>query len=127
MRRFPRLPARGFFIGATLSALLLAAFAAPVSAQSLIGKSAAATAPAPNDPRRTRLTVETASRDAQAAIRSCDDNRAILCVANELTKYAEALKQIDQERALQPSTAPHLRQHHFGCLSPHNKPIRCPG
>jgi hypothetical protein len=43
-----------------------------------------------------RPTVETASRDAQRAIRDCDDNVAIQCVADALNRYAETLKQIAQ-------------------------------
>jgi hypothetical protein len=43
-----------------------------------------------------RPTVETASRDAQRAIKDCDDNVAIQCVADALNRYAETLKQIAQ-------------------------------
>ena len=59
-------------------------------------------------------TVQSASRDAQRAIRACDDNVALQCVADELTRYAETLKQIAQAREAQPSLAPHRR--HSRCM-----------
>lgn len=48
----------------------------------------------PTSAQQERPTIELASRDAQKAIRACDDNVALQCVADELTRYAEALKQI---------------------------------
>ena len=46
----------------------------------------------------TRPTVESASREAQAAIRACDDRAALMCVADVLTRYAAALHEIAGER-----------------------------
>jgi hypothetical protein len=58
-----------------------------------------------------RPTVETASRDAQRAIRNCDDNVAIQCVADALNRYAETLKQIAQAGDHNASPIPHRRRH----------------
>ena len=46
------------------------------------------------DPTSRRVTVESASREAQDAIRSCEDRAALTCVADALTRYAAALHQI---------------------------------
>jgi len=45
-----------------------------------------------------RPTIESASREAQEAIRACDDRTAIVCVADALTRYADALRGIAEER-----------------------------
>jgi hypothetical protein len=48
------------------------------------------------DASQADATVESASREAQRAIRACDDNVALRCVADVLTEYAEALKAIHE-------------------------------
>jgi hypothetical protein len=55
--------------------------------------------PSPADDVTSRVTVESASRDAQRAIRACDDRDALNCVANELARYADALREAARERA----------------------------
>lgn len=51
-----------------------------------------------NGAAQRRATVELASREAQDAIRACDDRAALICVADVLTRYAAALHQIAEER-----------------------------
>jgi hypothetical protein len=66
----------------------------------------------PTSAQHERPTIESASREAQDAIKACDDNAALQCVASELTKYAEALKQIDLSRRqdLSPARQRHVRK-----------------
>ncbi len=47
-------------------------------------------------------TVESVSRQAQREIRACDDAVAFRCVADVLTRYAAALRQIARDRAKSP-------------------------
>jgi hypothetical protein len=60
--------------------------------------------------QKERPTIESLSREAQKAIRACDDDAALQCVADELTKYAEALKQITQAQRQYPSPIPPTRR-----------------
>jgi hypothetical protein len=55
--------------------------------------------PSRADDSTSKVTVESASRDAQKAIRACDDRDALFCVANELARYADALKEATREKA----------------------------
>jgi hypothetical protein len=57
-----------------------------------------------------RPTIESLSRETQKAIRACDDDAALQCVADELTKYAEALKQITQAQRQYSSPIPQTRR-----------------
>lgn len=86
------------------AAQLLGACAPSALAQPSTGR---ANAPASldgaaGDTGRPRPTVESASRETQAAIKACDDRSAILCVADALTRYAMALQEIAEQRRLQP-------------------------
>jgi hypothetical protein len=109
----------GFF-AALMTAIVSASVAPPASAQSAAGRSGAAAAAA-SDSAPSKQTVESASRDAQRAIRACDDNVAVTCVADELTKYAEALQEIAEERR-EAAAVPVVR--HKRCLSK-NRPPGC--
>jgi hypothetical protein len=111
-------------IVAVLLAALLANFTPSARAQSLSGRSGTATIlTVPNDPWQPRPTVESVSRDAQKAINACDDNVAFQCVAIELARYAEALKQVASERGRESLAVPHRR--HAGCWSRHHRPLPC--
>jgi hypothetical protein len=107
-----------------LAVALSAAVAGPISAsaQSLLGRSAPPTAAA--GAAAGRRTVESVSRDAQRAIRACDDRAALTCVANELTKYAEALQEIAEERR-ESATVPQGRRN--GCASRNHRLPGCRG
>jgi hypothetical protein len=48
-------------------------------------------------------TIESVSRQAQQEIRACDDAVAFQCVANALTRYAAALRQIAHDRPNRPA------------------------
>ncbi len=78
------------------AAILLAAVAG--APQALAQSRAPWRIPSTTDDVTSRVTVESASRDAQKAIRACDDRDALRCVANELSRYADALKEATRER-----------------------------
>lgn len=125
MKRFPPRPSRGLVTGAVLVAALWANSIPPAAAQSPSGRPAAATDGVANDSGQTRPTVESAARDAQEAIKACGDDVALQCVAAELTRYAEALRQIAEERG-QESPSVSQRRHAL-CLSRRHRPIPCRG
>ncbi len=109
MKRFARRPSLGFIVVFALAARLSGACAPSALAQP---STARASTPIFFDGvaggiGRPRLTVESASREAQAAIKACDDRAPFLCVADALTKYAAALQQIAEERRLQPRPPSH--------------------
>jgi len=109
LQRAPRLRPTALFLGAILSGVSFF----PVSAQPPLNRSPAATANPqfPGDAEQARPTVESVSREAQEAIKACDDNVALQCVADALKRYAEALKQIAQTRAPRPPSMPPPRRH----------------
>lgn len=121
MRRFRRPPPAGLIIVAGL--LSVFGTLSSVSAQSVFGRSGAPAAGAAISGVQApaKPTIESVSRDAQRAIRACDDSVALSCVANELTKYAEALQQIAPERR-EPAAVPQGR--HAGCSSRNHKLCR---
>lgn len=85
--------------GVALAIQTLCASAPPALAQAAEGRSEARVLfNGGGDPTSRRVTVETASREAQYAIRSCEDRAALTCVADALTRYAAALHQIADER-----------------------------
>jgi hypothetical protein len=113
------------FIAVALSGALFGPISS-VSAQSLLGRSGGlATGSAiPGGPGSPKPTVESVSREAQRAIRACDDSAALTCVTNELTKYAEALQEIAQERR-ESAAGPQGRRN--GCASRSRKLPGCRG
>jgi hypothetical protein len=114
-------------IGLAVALALSAAAVGPISAsaQSLLGRSASPTAgSAAAGAAPGRRTVESVSRDAQRAIRACDDSAALTCVANELTKYAEALQEIAEERR-EPAAVSRGRRN--GCASRSHRLPGCRG
>jgi hypothetical protein len=121
---FPPRPSIGLLIGAVLSATLWADSIPYALAQSPSGRSGALAVNAGvNDPEPAKRTVESASRDAQKAINACGDDVALQCVAAELSRYADALRQIALERSRESPAAPQSRR--SGCLSRHHRPLPC--
>jgi hypothetical protein len=121
---FPPRPSIGLLIGAVLLAAFCSESIPCALAQSPSGRSGTAAINAGvNDPWPAKRTVESASRDAQKAITACDDNVALQCVASELTRYADALREIALERSQEPPVAPQSRR--AGCLSRHHRPLPC--
>jgi hypothetical protein len=80
-----------------LAAQISCACAAPALAQAQTGRGAARVFFG-GEAIGQRATVESASREAQAAIRACEDRAALVCVADALSRYADALHQIAEER-----------------------------
>jgi hypothetical protein len=78
--------------------LLVIATAAPAESPLLRSeRSAADPSPLPSA-IQTNATVESASLEAQRAIRACDDSVALRCVADVLAEYAAALNAIRGRR-----------------------------
>ncbi|MGO8831443.1 MAG: hypothetical protein ACLQE9_01320 [Roseiarcus sp.] len=100
MKRFARRRLPASIVSFALAALLSGACAPLALAQAQTGRNAGP-ALSGGDAARPRPTVETASRETQAAIKACDDRSAILCVADALTRYAAALQEIAEQRRLQ--------------------------
>jgi hypothetical protein len=99
LRRYARRRSLGSIVLFALAAQLTGA-CAPASAQPSTGRAVAPVifGGAAGDAGRPGLTVESASREAQAAIKACDDRAPFLCVADALTNYAAALQEIAEER-----------------------------
>jgi hypothetical protein len=124
LKRSARLFSLRLLVRVALAAQLSGAFAPWALAQSPTGR---AIAPkfsdgAGDDKGRPAPTVESASREAQKAINACDDNTAILCVADALTRYAAALQQIAQQRRQESRAVPAKRSL---CRAPGYRPSPC--
>jgi len=101
LKGFARRRSLGFIVVFALAAQFSGACAPSALAQPSTGRASAANF-TDGGVGRPRPTVESASREAQAAIKACDDRAPFLCVADALTRYAAALQQIAEERRLQP-------------------------
>lgn len=119
MRRRPLLSSIGLAFAAGLALPI-----SSTSAQFLSGRSGgAAIGSEPSaDPGAAKLTVESVSREAQRAIKACDDSVALTCVSDVLTKYATALQEIAAERSERVGAAHKLRAK---CLSQSHRHLRC--
>jgi hypothetical protein len=120
----PRTPPIRLFV-LLLGSLLLGPLAPIALAQSPRVRPAESTVGplSPTSAQQERPTIESVSREAQRAIRACDDNAALQCVADELTRYAEALKQIAPASGEGPS--PVRPAHHIRCSPARHGPSRC--
>jgi hypothetical protein len=86
-------------IGVLCAALFLAVTTAAVAQSPLLKSERSASDPSPPlETTRGDMTVESASRDAQRAIRACDDRVALRCVADVLAEYAKTLRAISDRR-----------------------------
>ena len=100
VKTFTRWRSLGWVARFALAAQVSCACAPPALAQPQTRRAEAGISfdGAASDATRRRATVESASREAQEAIRACDDRTALICVADALTRYAAALHQIAEER-----------------------------
>jgi hypothetical protein len=109
LKRFARRRSLGSLVLFALAMQLAGACAPSALAQPSTGRTSAPVifGGVAGDAGRPRPTVESASREAQAAIKACDDRTPFLCVADALTRYAAALQEIAEERRLQPRAPSH--------------------
>jgi hypothetical protein len=103
---------RRLLIRSALAAQLFLLPAQLALAQPMTGRTGAPANPGGGEayPVRPRPTVESVSREAQQAIKACDDNAAFACVAAALANYAEALRQIGEGPQRHHRLAPSMRR-----------------